>query len=269
MTLTKDDLRFKIMRKSSLNKGQSSGLNGGDLRDFLSRHAQSSTTSLGTQQRMPQVKDARKHFPDLRDGRQQMQEPRDARLFVPESRDGRRRLSEPREGRERLPEHRDGRYVMPDRKDVRDHRLGSNSSSFPGRIPSSRSTDALPHLDSLKSSYSPWTLDSLRQGSSHSVAGTSRGFSPPRRNEELERRPLVRAYDNSRMSSYMSKDAFEHSRPVSSAPYPVKTAQIAGPARSMGPPLAPLPSSAALVQKSSYTVQTTELLCSLSVQEFS
>ncbi|KAL3501253.1 hypothetical protein ACH5RR_035702 [Cinchona calisaya] len=333
VSLTKDDLRFKIMRKSTLKM---------DLRELLSRPAQSSTTSLGTQQqRTPQLKDSRNHFLDPRDGRQQMQETRSARQLVPEPRDGRQRLSELRDGRQRLPDSRDRRYIMPELKDVRDRRMASSSSRLRGQIPPSRSTDALPHLDSLRNSYSPWTLDSLRQGSSDRVPSTSRlspprrneeqgrrppvrayddsrlssymskdafeysrpissrvlsplrrneelerrpvirayddsrlnsymskdaldrsrpissrGLSPPRRNEELERRPLVRAYDDSRLSSYMSKDAFEHSRAISSAPYPAKTSLTAGPAKSVAPPLlAPPPSSVALVQRNSYTVE--------------
>ncbi|CDP00219.1 unnamed protein product [Coffea canephora] len=254
VTLNKDDLRFKIMHKSSLNKGQSSRqLNGMDLRDLLSRPAQSSTSSLGTQQRMPQLKDPRKHFPEPRDGRHQMLQPRNARYLMPEPSDGRRHVSEPRDARQPLSESRDVRYVMPGPKDDRNLRLGSNSSSFPGQIRSSRTTDSLPHLDSLRNSYSPWTLDSLRQGGR--VAGSSRGLTPSRRNEELEERPLVRAYNESRGSSYMSKEALEHSCPISSAPYVAKTAQTAAPAKSMAPPLASLPPSVTLSQRSSYTVE--------------
>lgn len=68
----------------------------------------------------------------------------------------------------------------------------------------------------------------------------------------------------------MRKDAFEHSRPISSAPYPAKTAQITSSAKSVAPLLASLPPSVSLAQKSSYTVQATLLhFPCLSAMEFS
>lgn len=223
------------MLKKNLN---SSKQNDVDLRDILSRPAHSSTTTLGIQKRLPEPEDTRRGFSGPRDGRQQMPEPRPAKQL----------LTEPRNGRQYLPELTDDRNHV-QTKESRNFRPESNVPSIFGQIPSRRS-DVLPHMDSLRSSHSPWTLDSLRRRS----PAPSRGLSPPRRNEERERRPLLREYDESRATSSKRKDALEHSRPMTSASYGVKPAQTAEPAKFLVPVRAPQPPPVGLVQRSSNTV---------------
>uniref|UniRef100_A0A5B7ALB0 Putative Sterile alpha motif domain-containing protein isoform 1 n=1 Tax=Davidia involucrata TaxID=16924 RepID=A0A5B7ALB0_DAVIN len=147
--------------------------------------------------------------------------------------------------RQRMPEPNDARQRMPEPKDA----------SRLGRIPSTRSADALPQMDSLRNSYSPWTLDHLRRRSPDGVLGTSTGLSPRRMEEELPKRPLIRTYDDvrSRTVSYISKDILEPSRPMGTASFMTKPIVPAGSVKSVAPLLAPPPPPSGIVQKSSYT----------------
>ncbi|XP_049365859.1 uncharacterized protein LOC125830734 isoform X2 [Solanum verrucosum] len=274
--LGKDDLRYKIMRKTALDRGQSNGQqNGVDLRDFLSRPAQSSTAKPSSRQHIPDQRDNRQRVPEPRDNRARVPEPRDNRARVPEPRDNRPRVSDPRDdrqhmldsrgSREYLPEIKDSRQYMPEARDFRGHRSElkdgryntpeSRSVSILGRAPSARNADALPMMDSIRNSYSPWTLDRLRRRSPDGVHSSSRGISPPRRGEELQRRPPVTPYDDPRLSSYTRKDVSELSRPMTSTGYLSNTSQPAGPGKTVAPLRAPIPQSRSLVQKSSYAVE--------------
>ncbi|KAK3013322.1 hypothetical protein RJ639_009293 [Escallonia herrerae] len=264
-SLGKDDLRFKILRK---NATQSDGLqNGMDLREILSRPARPSTTSPRIQQHMVEARDGRLHMPESRDSRQQMPESRDSRQQMPEPRTSRQQMLEPRNGRERMselpdvrrhmpelsdvrqrmPEPKDVGRRMPEPKDVSRRMPEPTYSSIMGRIPSTRSVDAL--TDPSRNSYSPWTLDRLRRRSPDPVLRTSRALSPPRSEEELQRRPLMRTYEDVRTSTYMSKDALDLSRPMVNPSYMAKTALTATHAK----PVAPLPfPPSGVAQKSSY-----------------
>ncbi|MBA0730451.1 hypothetical protein Golax_023041 [Gossypium laxum] len=99
------------------------------------------------------------------------------------------------ESRERIPE-------------PREQVLESRETSILGRIPSTRSVDDLPRVTTSRSSYSPWTLDHLRQRFPDRVMGSSRGLSPPRNAEEFQRRQVNRTYDV-RPVSYMGKDVID------------------------------------------------------------
>ncbi|XP_015076633.1 uncharacterized protein LOC107020691 [Solanum pennellii] len=274
--LGKDDLRYKIMRKAALDRGQSNGQqNGVDLRDFLSRPAQSSTAKPSSRQHIPDQRDNRRRVPEPRDSRARVPEPRDNRARVPEARDNRPRVPDPRDdrqhmlhsrgSREYLPEIKDSRQYMPEGRDFRGHHPElkdgryntpeSRSVSILGRAPSARNADALPMMDSIRNSYSPWTLDRLRRSSPDGVHSSSRGISPPRRGEELQRRPPVTPYDDPRLSSYTRKDVSELSRPMTSTAYLSNTSQPAGPGKTVAPLRAPIPQSRSLVQKSSYAVE--------------
>jgi hypothetical protein len=136
----------------------------------------------------------------------------------------------------------DSRQRMPEPK----------NTGFLGRIPSARSADDLPQMDSVRSSYSTWTLDQLRQRSPDRGIGASRGISPPRNMEELHRRPLNRTHDDVRSVPYMSKDVYDTSRPMSTAPFMAKPAAPPIPAKPMPPPLGQHPPPTSIVQKSSY-----------------
>ncbi|XP_009789684.1 uncharacterized protein LOC107779590 [Nicotiana tabacum] len=254
--LGKDDLRYKIMRKTVLDRGQSNGhQNGVDLRDFLSRPAQSSTAKPGFQQQIPELRDNRPRVPEPRDNRPRVPEPRNDRQRMIDSRGSRQYLPEIRDSRQYIPEARDFRGHHPELKDVRYNTPESRSLSILGRAPSTRNADALPQMESIRNSCSPWTLDRLRRKSPDGVVSSSRGISPPRRGEELQRRPPVTPYDDPRLSSYTRKDVSEFSRPMTSAAYPSNTSQPAGPGKTVAPLRPPIPQSRSLVQKSSYAVE--------------
>ncbi|ONI30594.1 hypothetical protein PRUPE_1G260800 [Prunus persica] len=130
------------------------------------------------------------------------------------------------------------------------------------RIPSTRSADDLPHVDSLRNSYSPWTLDHLRRRSPDRVIVTSRGLSPQRNPEELQRRPLNRAFDDVRSVPYMSKDVLDATRPANAAPFMSNPPLPPGSVKPVAPPpphLSQLPPLSSIVQKSSYVIDMTAL----------
>ncbi|XP_055810218.1 uncharacterized protein LOC129880279 [Solanum dulcamara] len=254
--LGKDDLRYKIMRKTALDRGHSNGQQSGvDLRDFLSRPAQSSTAKPSSRQHIPDQRDNRARVPEPRDNRARVPEPRDNRQHMLDSRGSRQYLPEIKDSRQYMPEARDFRGHRPELKDVRYNTPESRSLSILGRAPSARNADVLPLMDSIRNSYSPWTLDRLRRRSPDGVLSSSRGISPPRRGEELQRRPPVTPYDDPRLSSYTRKDVSELSRPMTSAGYLSNTSQPAGPGKTVAPLRAPIPQSRSLVQKSSYAVE--------------
>ncbi|KAH1264413.1 SEC23-interacting protein [Glycine max] len=86
------------------------------------------------------------------------------------------------------------------------------------QIPSARSSDKLLRMESMRSSYSPWTLDHIRRRSPDGFPSTSRGISPQRDVQDLHRRPVSRTYDGVRSVSYVGRDVLETSRPPISTP---------------------------------------------------
>ncbi|KHG22082.1 SEC23-interacting [Gossypium arboreum] len=152
---------------------------------------------------------------------------------------------------------------MPDSKEripePRDRMPESRETSILGKIPSTRSVDDFPHV-TTSSSYSPWTLDHLRQRSPDRAMGASRGLSPPR-NVELQRRLVSRTYDDVRTVPYMGKDVADALRPVSTASFVTKSTLPTTSTKPM-PPGPPIPSTVPpsnIVQKSSYLVDMTAL----------
>ncbi|KAL2546962.1 uncharacterized protein Fot_16195 [Forsythia ovata] len=271
--LSKGDLRFKILQKGKLKQRQNAHQNGTDLRNILSRPAQSSTNNLGTRARVSEPKETRLHHTDPRDGRQHFPETRDGRQHFPETRDGRqlmtmtrdsrqsirdygeqhipepseRRMPDPRQ--KRMPESREARQSISELKDFSRRMPDSSRSSIMGPISGSRAANAVTKVDSVINSYSPWTVDRLRRRSPDETLESSRVLSPTRRDEGLQRRLPGGAYYDTRTSTYMSKDAFEFSRPTSSSSFLMNMV----PPPAMAPVVAPLlPGS--LVQKSSYMV---------------
>ncbi|KAJ1389898.1 hypothetical protein SESBI_37905 [Sesbania bispinosa] len=91
-------------------------------------------------------------------------------------------------------------------------------TSMMRQIPSARSSDDLMRIESMRSSYSPWTLDHIRQRSPDQFPSTSRGISPQRNVGDLQRRPLNRSYDGVRSVPYAARDVLETSRPPSTTP---------------------------------------------------
>lgn len=125
------------------------------------------------------------------------------------------------------------------------------------RGPATISADDLPHMDSLRNSYSPWTLDHLRRRSPERVQVTYRGLSPQRNVEDLQRRPLNRTYDDVRSVPYMKKDVLDATRPATTAPFMSNTALPPGPAKHMAPVpphMNQVPPLSSTVQKPPYVV---------------
>ncbi|KAB1207817.1 hypothetical protein CJ030_MR7G024832 [Morella rubra] len=114
-------------------------------------------------------------------------------------------------------------------------------TGFLGRITSTRNTGDLPQMDSMRSSYSTWTLDHLRRRSPDRALsiGTSRGLSTPRNMEGLHRTPLNRTHDEVRSVPYMRKDVFDTSRPLSTTTFMAKPAM---------PPVPSKPATSTIVQ---------------------
>lgn len=135
-------------------------------------------------------------------------------------------------------------------------------TSISGRIPPTRSADDLHQMDSSRNSYSAWTLDHIRRRSPDRIITTSRGLSPPRNMEELQRRSINRTFDDVRTVSYVNKDILDASRSVSSStafmPKPTLPAMPAKPVAPLHP--SQLPLSSGIVQKSSFPVLVSFLL---------
>ncbi|CAA2969931.1 bicaudal C homolog 1-like [Olea europaea subsp. europaea] len=265
--LSKGDLRFKILQKSKLKQRQNALQNGTDLRNILSRPAQSSSNSRGMRARVPEPKemrlqhtdprDGRQHFPETRDGRQLMTMTRDSRQSIPDYREQNipglreQRMPDPRQ--KRMPEFREARRSFPELKDVSRRMPEPSHSTIMGPMPGSRTANAATKVDSVINSYSPWTVDRLRRRSPDETLASSSGLSSTRRDGGLLRKLPVRAYDDTRTSTYMSKDSFEFSRPTSSSSYLTNLVPPAAQTKTMAPVAAPLlPGS--LLQKSSYAV---------------
>ncbi|XP_028801840.1 uncharacterized protein LOC114757017 isoform X1 [Neltuma alba] len=96
--------------------------------------------------------------------------------------------------------------------------MSDRETSMLGRISSARSSDDLMRMENMRSSYSPWSSNHMRQRSPDGFPGTSRGISPQSNVKDLQRRPLSRAYDSARPVPYVTRDALENSRPPSAAP---------------------------------------------------
>ncbi|KAL3840990.1 hypothetical protein ACJIZ3_025581 [Penstemon smallii] len=280
--LSKDDLRHKILRKSKLKQNQNNQQSVMDLRNILSRPAQSSTNSIATRERMPEPKDTKPRYLDPRDGRQQFAEPRDGRQHFTEPKDGRQHFTVPRDGRQVMPVTRDSNQHLQEHRlqnipdpreqhmkesreerrsnydldDVRHRFPEPNNSRIVANVSGSRATNTVTKVESGFDPYSPWNLDSLRRRSPDEALATSRGLSAATRDEELQRRYAVRTHDEAKTSTYMSKAPFEFSIPTSSSSYLTKTAPPVGPMKTMNPGVpASLPPTSSLAQKSSYVVE--------------
>lgn len=242
--LRKDDLRYKIMQKNNLKQSQNGQQNGGDLRSILSRPAQSSTNSVTTRNRMPDPKDARLRYLEPTDGRQHFTDTMDGRNV-------------PRSASVHIPEFRVGHAPDPRKQHILEVGDGGRSifEAHNARrpMPEPRPSSSMTKMDSGINPYSPWTLDRLRRRSPDDSLTTSRVLTTPKKDEILQRRYAVTAYDDARTSAYMSKDAFDISRSMSSSLL-TKMAPPVGQMKTMAPVASSLPLSGSLMQKSSYVV---------------
>lgn len=241
------------MQKNVLKQSQNGKQNGGDLRNILSRPAPSSTNNVATKDRLPEPKDAklrylertdgRQHFTDTMDGRSLTPVTRSASFHIPEFRIG--HASDPRkqhilevgDGGRNIFEAQNARHPMPE-----------------------PSLSAVTRMDSGINSYSPWTLDRLRRRSPDESLATSRVLTAPKKDEILQRRFPVTAYEDARTSAYMSKDPYDITRSMSSSLL-TKMAPPVGQFKSMAPVSSSLPLSGSLMQKSSYVVSVLKFLC--------
>ncbi|KAI3816827.1 hypothetical protein L1987_16532 [Smallanthus sonchifolius] len=261
--LSKDDLRFKIMKRAQSNSQH----NMVDLRDMLSRSARPSTTKPITpyclhetrhgRQRVPEARDNPRNMPEPRRERQIMTEPRDDRPRVPVSRDDRprrlvsrddrQRMAEPMDGRQRMPEPHEFRNQVPKLNDVRPRIAERPVGSMTGQYTSLRTSEGPPRMGFLGNSYSPWTLDHIRRKSPERVLNTSRDLSPQRR----------RAYEDSRSVAYGSRDVGEIPRPVTPTSFLTKQPLSVGPIKSAGaaPLVAPTLPSGGNMQRNPYPVE--------------
>lgn len=137
------------------------------------------------------------------------------------------------------------------------------------QLPPARSSDDLMRMESMRSSYSPWTLDHIRQRSPDGFPSTSRGISPQRNAGDLQRRPLNRTYDSARSVPYVGRDVLETSRPPSTAPASFmsrSTMSTLPPvtAKSVASHPGQLPPSSSVAPRASYAVNFTYSLTSSS-----
>ncbi|KAJ6981133.1 ankyrin repeat and SAM domain-containing protein 6-like [Populus alba x Populus x berolinensis] len=143
--------------------------------------------------------------------------------------------------------------------DARQRMPEPTDTSILGRIPPTRSADDLHHMYSSRNSFSSWTLDHIRRRSPDRVISSSRGLSPPRNVDNLQRRPLNRTYDDFRTVSYMNKDVLDTPRSVSSSStFMTKSAMpppSTVPATSVAPRMSQLPPPSGIVHKSSYAAE--------------
>ncbi|XP_047182775.1 uncharacterized protein LOC124848987 [Vigna umbellata] len=133
----------------------------------------------------------------------------------------------------------------------------SRETSLLRQIPSARSSDDLMRMESMRSSYSPWTWDHIRRRSPDGFPSTSRGISPQRDVQDLQRRPLNRTYDGVRPVPYVSRDVLEASRPPVSTPQSFmsrSTMSTLPPvtAKPVASHAGQLPPSSSVAQRSSY-----------------
>ncbi|CAI9300242.1 unnamed protein product [Lactuca saligna] len=231
--LSKDDLRFKIMKRTQTN-GQHNTV---DLRDMLSRRARSSTTNSSSHESQSQSQ------------------------RVSDSRDDRRRIPMPiPDPREKTLLHMDERQRVPQTRDDRQGIIPkiNGGNGMTGQYTSMRSSEApSSQMGFLGNSYSPWSLDHIRRKSPERVLNSTRGLSPPstRRIEEPQRRIITREYENPRIENprtmvYSSRDNGEISRPL--GPFLTKPPLSGGPVKSLPPPSLPPGSN---LQRSQYPVQ--------------
>ncbi|KAK7407286.1 hypothetical protein VNO78_09074 [Psophocarpus tetragonolobus] len=109
-------------------------------------------------------------------------------------------------------------HPLPNSFNSKQHVPESRETSLLRQIPSARSSDDLLRMESMRSSYSPWTLDHIRRRSPDRFPTTSRGISPQRDVQDIQRRPLNRTYDGVRSVTYVGRDVLETSRPPVSTP---------------------------------------------------
>ena len=98
-----------------------------------------------------------------------------------------------------------------------------SESSMPRQTHLARSSNDLTQMESMRCSYSPWSLDHnlSRQRSPDGFPSTSHAISPRRNAEELQRRPSNQTMDGVRQVPRVTRNVLESTRatrPLSAAP---------------------------------------------------
>ncbi|XP_073020073.1 uncharacterized protein [Primulina eburnea] len=247
--LSRDDLRYKIIQKNMRKQSHSRLQDGEDLRNILSRPAQSSTNSVSLWEKLPEPKDTRPRYLEPKDSRQHIPGPMDDRLLMSASRSSSQHLPLPKVQQllkprvQLVPDARESGRISLEPKDSRHRMLEISRSSMISDVHGPRTASNVSKMEPGISS-SPWTLDHLRRRSPPEEAlMTSRGIPAHVRDEESKRIYAVRTLGDTRSSTL--KDAFEFSRPTSSSSYLAKMAPPVGPMKTRAPIVSthPLPSN--------------------------
>ncbi|CAN0924091.1 hypothetical protein LINGRAHAP2_LOCUS33954 [Linum grandiflorum] len=251
----------QVVRRAVSDVGYSDSLLGSggkrSVRDRLGGDAESSV-SRGKRQRGDSYLSA-SNAAGIRDGRIGKD---DLRLKLMQKNVGRRTQTDddPRDLRDKITRKTQPPSVVGMRGSVVDPR----ETSLLGRIPPARSSSEVSQMESSRSSYSPWTLDHIRRRSPGRIitssmapergVSSSRGYSPPRRVGEVQRRPLNRPYDDDlRPVPYMPRDVRDAPRPVSSSPqFMTKPGLATVSANSPAPIPGPVPPPSSGLQKQTY-----------------
>ncbi|KAK6922118.1 Sterile alpha motif domain [Dillenia turbinata] len=140
-----------------------------------------------------------------------------------------------------------------------------------GRAPSSGSNHPS-SVDSFRSPFPAWTLEQLRQRSPDGVSRPSRVLASQRNLEKLPEWPTMQAYNDDRLTRYVSKDVIDPPIPLSSAAYLANSTLSARPSKPMPPVLARRDSTRGIMQRSSHTADETmnveNLLRSLGLEKY-
>ncbi|KAF8390346.1 hypothetical protein HHK36_024871 [Tetracentron sinense] len=134
------------------------------------------------------------------------------------------------------------------------------TTGLPRRVPPTRSADDLLQMDSLKKSYSAWTLDGLRRRSPDRTFLSSRALSPPMDMHYRRQVPSIRPVDAPRPAPYMRRDVLDPFMMKATIPFEATK------------PVTRLPPPSGIEQKSSYMgeepLTVASLLYSLGLQKY-
>ncbi|XP_073130249.1 uncharacterized protein [Henckelia pumila] len=255
--LSRDDLRYKIIRKNMRKQSHKRLQDGEDLRNILSRPAQSSSNSVSAWEKLPETRDTRPRYSEPKDIRHHIPAPRDDRQLMSVSRSSSQHLPlskvhqllNPRV--QHMPDARESGRIGLDPKDSGRRMPDISRSSMISDVHGPRTANNVTRVEPGINSSSRWTLDHLRRRSPpDEVLMSSRGLPAPARDEEPKRMHAVRTLGDTRSSTL--KDPFEFLRPTSSSSYLTKMAPPVGSLTARAPIVSTLPLPSSQVQNTSY-----------------
>lgn len=134
----------------------------------------------------------------------------------------------------------------PVRGNMQQHRPEPRESGLWRRVPPRQSPDDLRREDSLRRSYSSWTMDGLRPRSPSRMLNMSRRMSPPRNMDEFRQVASIRSIEVSRSGRYLSNEVPQPSRPSGASPITMKASH------ETSKPGSQLPPANGIILRSSY-----------------